>query len=272
MGKSKSGYLTLEIQHKEEAMVDLNSIPLKLAHSGNYNQSRRSLNQVKFIVIHYTSNIGDTAKNNVDYFSEAFTQSSAHYFVSDSDIWQSVPLYNAAYAVGLGKMKGPYTGTNPSHYKICTNLNSVSIELCGSKTSREASAKTKQTASNLAVTLLKYFNLKPSSVIRHHDVTGKNCPAWAVEDPAKWLEIQMEINNLYYGKEEDEMTDTPENYEMFKKFMNKYQEEKAAEDPAWCRYAMEWASKCGLIRDGKPSCNVTRAELATVLQRLESIK
>lgn len=252
-------------------MVILSKIPLKLAHSGNYNANKRSLNSVKFIVLHYTSNIGDTAKNNVDYFSEAFIQSSAHYFISDNDIWQSVPLDHAAYAVGLGKMKAPYQGTNPAYYKICTNSNSVSIEMCGSSTSREASYKTKQKACELAVALLKYFSLEPSAVIRHYDVTGKNCPAWAVENINKWNELKAEIINLYHGGD-DEMTDTPENYAVFKKFMDKYTAEKGAENPDWAEPAMRWAAERGLIRDGRPSAPVTRAELATVLRRLESSK
>ena len=247
-------------------MVNLDSIPLTLAYAGNYNKSPRTIDKIKYIVMHYTSNIGDTAKNNVDYFSTAFTQSSAHFFVSDGDIWQSVPITHAAYAVGLGSMSGPYRGTNPSHYKICNNSNSVSIEMCGSKTSREASSKTKQTACELAVSLLRFLGLTPSCIIRHYDVTGKPCPAWAVEDPAKWLEIQLEINKLFYG--DDDMTDTEENYQLFKLWMERLNKEKAAENPAWSQAAMEWAQNKGLINDGKPSLPVTRAELATVLQRM----
>ena len=255
-------------------MVDLTTIPLTLANAANFNQSVRPVTSVKYIVMHYTSNINDTAVNNVRYFNSTVTKSSAHYFVRDSDIQQSVPLIHAAYSVGLGSMNGPYSGTNPEYYGMCTNNNSVSIEMCGSKTSREATAKTKQTACELAVALLNYFKLTPSAVIRHHDVTGKNCPAWAVEDPLKWFEILKEINTLYYNKEDnEEMTDTAENYAVFKKFMDRYTAEKAAENPAWSAPYMSWAEKQKLINDGKAAVNVTRGELATVLYRLnEQIK
>lgn len=249
-------------------MIDLSSIPLYEANPANYNPSLRKKSSIKYVVMHYTSNIGDTAKNNVVYFHNTVTKSSAHYFVSDGDIQQSVPLLHAAYAVGLGTMKGPYTGTNPEYYKVCTNSNSVSIELCGSKQSREASAKTKQTACELAVTLLHELNLTPSAVIRHYDVTGKNCPAWAVEDPLKWLEIQTEINHLFYHTEEDEMKNNDENYAVFKAFMDRYLSEKAAESPAWAEQYMQWAKQLELMNDGKPQLPITRAEAVTVLYRM----
>ena len=248
--------------------MNLAHIQMLKAKQGNYNGTNRSLKSIKYIVMHYTGNVGDTAYNNVAYFHNTLTKSSAHFFVSDNDIWQSVEVTNAAYAVGLGAMTGPYKGTNPTHYGICTNTNSVSIEMCGSATSREASSKTKQTACELAVTLLKELNLTPSCVIRHYDVTGKSCPAWAVEDPAKWLEIQTEINKLYYG-DDDEMKDTQENYEVFKKFQERYETEKSKQEQAWSAAAMAWAKSIGLIDDGRPASSLTRGEMATILQRFE---
>lgn len=216
--------------------------------------------------MHYTGNVGDTALNNVKYFHDTLTKTSAHYFVSDSDIRQSVPLEHAAYAVGLGAMTGPYKGTNPAYYGICTNNNSVSIEMCGSKGDTEASAKTKQTACELAVELMRYLNLTPSCMIRHHDVTGKCCPAWAVNDPQKWLEIQMEVNNLFYG-DDDDMKDTQENYDVFKKFQQRYEAEKAKEDQAWSKAAMAWAKSAGLITEDRPASSITRGEMVTILER-----
>ena len=46
---------------------------------------------IKYIVIHFTSNNGDTALNNCNYFSGANRGASAHYFIGDDGIYQSVP-------------------------------------------------------------------------------------------------------------------------------------------------------------------------------------
>ena len=69
----------------------------------NYNHSSRNGNSIKYIVEHYTGNLGDTAKNNVDYFYGGNRSASAHYFVDDNSIWQSVEDSNAAWSVGDGR-------------------------------------------------------------------------------------------------------------------------------------------------------------------------
>ena len=238
------------------------------ANSKNFNQNVRDYDDIKYIVIHYTGNINDTARNNALYFREAITQTSAHYFVSNTDIYQSVPLNHAAYAVGLGARKEPYF-KYPTMWKKITNNNSISIEICGSKESREGTDETKHTAAKLTVALLDKFNLTPSCVYRHYDVTGKPCPAWAVEDSIKWLNYKLLVNNYFYNIGDDNMKDTPENYSVFKEFMNRYLTETAKEAPEWPEEAMLYCKEKGLINDGRPNSPVTRAELATVLMRLK---
>ena len=43
-------------------------MPTVVRMISKYNYSSRNGNSVKYIVLHYTANKGDTAKNNVDYF------------------------------------------------------------------------------------------------------------------------------------------------------------------------------------------------------------
>ena len=45
---------------------------------------------IKYIVIHYTANKGDTALNNAKYFENVNRNSSAHYFVDENEIYQIV--------------------------------------------------------------------------------------------------------------------------------------------------------------------------------------
>lgn len=250
----------------------LDTVVQEWANQQNYNPNRRDLKNIKYIVIHYTGNVGDTAKNNADYFAREVVKSSAHYFVWEDTVYQSVPDNHAAYAVGLGDRKEPYIKW-PSMWNKATNSNTISIEICGSKTSNEGSYKTKETAAKLTAELLHKYGLTPSCVIRHYDVTGKSCPMWAVQDPMKWLQFTLQVNQYYYGKEDDKLLDTPENYQVFKIFMDRYLAERAAcavtSSTDW-RYApMQYCENAGIIRDGRPESWVTRAELAAVVQRIK---
>lgn len=91
--------------------------------------NKRDLSDVKYIVIHYTGNKGDTAKNNADYFATSNTrQAGAHFFVDkQGEVWKSISMNRIAFAVG-----GKYSLTNGAgtYYGKCTNANSISIELC----------------------------------------------------------------------------------------------------------------------------------------------
>lgn len=62
---------------------------------------KRSLKDIKYIVIHFTGNKGDTAKNNADFYATGNTrEAGAHFFVDKkSEIWESVPMEYTAWAV-----------------------------------------------------------------------------------------------------------------------------------------------------------------------------
>lgn len=233
------------------------------ANPGNFNQNRRALSSIKYIVIHYTGNVNDTALNNLKYFSENDVSASAHYFCDDSGIYQSVPIEHAAYAVGLGGMSKPYI-SNPPFYKKATNSNSVSIEICGSISSSEGSEHAKENAARLCAYLMKELNIPITNVIRHYDVTGKKCPRWAVDDPTKWDMFRLEVFSICGGN--------TMSINEFRKLYKMYMEELAGEEATaeWEINAMEEAKNHGLINDNRPHVPVTRGELAAVIQRLEA--
>lgn len=51
---------------------------------------------VAFVVLHYTGNVSDTAKANCKYFAGGDREASAHYFVDEDSIYQSVPACDRA--------------------------------------------------------------------------------------------------------------------------------------------------------------------------------
>lgn len=239
------------------------------SHSGNFNPATRKANTVKYIVVHYTGNRNDTARANCEYYRDNNKGASAHYYVRNDTVYQSVREEHAAYAVGLGARKEPYFKW-PSMWKKITNNNSISVEICGSYNSTEGNSQTKDTAAKLVADLLDKYGLGINSVYRHYDVTGKECPMWAVTTPSKWFEFLATVNHYFIGKEDTwVMQDTPENYQLFKIWMQRYLDEISSKPADWEAYDMAIVYSRGWIADGRPKSNITRGELARVLVRLE---
>lgn len=74
------------------------------ANPKNYGD-KRSLKSIKYIVIHYTANDGDTDDANAKYFHNNVVKASAHYFVDDDSYTKSVPLKNVAWSVGARNIR-----------------------------------------------------------------------------------------------------------------------------------------------------------------------
>ena len=88
------------------------------ANSSNYRT--KSSRQVNFIVMHYTGNVSDKAVNNANYFRGANRNASAHFFVDNTSIYQSVALKDVAWHCGASKY----------YHATCRNDNAIGIEMC----------------------------------------------------------------------------------------------------------------------------------------------
>ena len=64
------------------------------------NYSSRSSRDASYVTMHYTGNNKDTARANANYFGGAGRNASAHLFVDDTEIYQSVPLNSVAWHCG----------------------------------------------------------------------------------------------------------------------------------------------------------------------------
>lgn len=162
----------------------------KIANKSNYGNAR-SLSKIKYIVIHYTSNDGDTDEANANYFKNNIVRASAHYFVDSNSVTQSVPDNYVAWSVGGSKYADCKRTGGGSFYGKCNNTNSISIELCDDVKNGKVypSAKTIENAVELTKVLMKKYNVPSSRVIRHFDVVGKKCPAYwcgSVAKNEKW--------------------------------------------------------------------------------------
>ena len=153
-------------------------VRVELAHRANYGVRR---GKIEWIVMHYTANDGDSGMSNSRYFQKALNPvASAHYFVDDREIVQSVPDEYVAYHCGAYKYRHPF----------CRNYNSIGIEMCDSKRDGKvmATEQTIRNAAELAAALCERYGLPVSHIIRHYDVTGKLCPAYwsGRENAGKW--------------------------------------------------------------------------------------
>lgn len=167
------------------------------AHKSNYG-SYRDPSKIKYIVLHYTANDGDTDESNARYFKTPNRKASAHYFVDDDSITISVPDTYTAYSVG-GKRYSDYKKTGGAKfYKIAKNENTLNIELCDTikNGKHDVSPQTLENAIQLTRELMKKYNIPIENVIRHFDVTGKSCPAYFT-DNGKWNQIKQKISENY---------------------------------------------------------------------------
>ena len=136
---------------------------------------KREYKEIRYIVIHYTGNRGDTAKNNADFFAKGNTrQAGAHYFVDKKgEIYKSVNLKRIAYAVGGTKYAEQVKKGGAKYYSVCKNRNSVSIELCDCI---DGVNWTQLVALRELVLAIQKKCPNATNIIRHWDVNGKPCP------------------------------------------------------------------------------------------------
>lgn len=160
-------------------------IKTKLCDPRNYRTPRRGF--VKFLVIHYDGNVGATDEGNGNYFANNDTaDTSAHYFVDEDSITQSVPDNACAFHCGATNYKHP----------TCRNDNSIGIEMCSDKGPDGKYIITEATVKNtveLTRYLMRLYSVPPSCVLRHYDVTGKACPEPWVRNEKLWLDFKERI-------------------------------------------------------------------------------
>ena len=156
-----------------------------LAHVSNYSKGRHTA--IKFLVLHYSANNGDTALGNCKYFSGANRNASAHYFVDEKGIYRSVRDMNVAWHCG---------SVNGYKHKYCRNTNSIGIEMCSRKDKNGKFYIKEETIVNaieLTKFLMEKYDIPVENVIRHYDVTGKMCPKPFVEDEKLWLDFKARL-------------------------------------------------------------------------------
>ena len=169
-------------------------------NTANYRAGRTQ--PVRYIVMHYTANNGDTARNNCDYYHRVGgLQASAHYFVDEHGAMQSVREGDTAW----------HCGARAYWHPECRNANSIGIEMCSRKRadgSYYIKPETVANAAALAKDIMQRYGIDTDHVLRHYDVTGKRCPMPWVDDPAQWTAFKDMLtpkNTTTDEEDEDDM-------------------------------------------------------------------
>ena len=157
------------------------------------NRGGKKTDNNEFIVVHWTANKNDKAESNGKYFTNVLARpASANYFVDENVIVRSVEDNYIAYAVGGAKYRGT---KGAKYYGTCKNANSISIELCPDfkDVTYFFTEATLENAADLTKDLMKKYDIDIDHVIRHYDVTGKDCPGIFVDSDAAWTDFKERI-------------------------------------------------------------------------------
>lgn len=145
--------------------------------------------KIQWIVIHFTAGKGDTAKNNADYFARCSgLNASAHFFVDENEIWQTVSLANTAWH--CGSETGYY-------YNSCRNVNSIGIEMCSDWKNGEyvITMETQKRTVKLVQWLMEQYGIDINHVSMHYSVTRKYCPEPFVRHYEQWTNFLNMVKN-----------------------------------------------------------------------------
>ena len=161
------------------------------------NYGSRKGNKINWIICHYPVAPGCNASWCKSYYERDKVQESAHYAVSANETISIVPCKYAAFHCAT---KSKDKAGNPIKlYCGANNYNSIGIDLMDDKLNRKTCSvkdcdwfipePTLERAAFLIAYLMKQYSIPIDHVVRHYDVTHKQCPRPLVGDDI----------NEYYG-------------------------------------------------------------------------
>jgi N-acetyl-anhydromuramyl-L-alanine amidase AmpD len=184
-------------------LAEAGGVKIDTSLLSTHNCNVMSSRAVAFIVLHYTGNKGpDTAKANASYFRTTDVQASAHFTVDDSNIYQCIALKDVAWHVGA-----------KLYYNECRNATSIGVEMCCTAGNYRVGAATIENAAQLTAVLFRLIGVSGSAVdtfvVRHWDVTRKECPAQMTgKGNAEWTMFLARVKAILDGKEDTVVSKT----------------------------------------------------------------
>lgn len=151
-------------------------VDVQLIDEGNPSRTGLPLDGINNIVVHYVGNPQTTAQQNRDYYNHQDSDVCSHFVVGiDGEIIMCVPLVERSSA------------SNDR------NHDTISIEVCHPDESGKFTDESYASLIKLVDWLMDTFDMKPDDVIRHYDVTGKECPLYYVKNPDAWEQFKRDL-------------------------------------------------------------------------------
>ena len=205
------------------------------------------------VILHWTANLNLAANAvaNRRYFeNNPKLKAGAHYVVDDHQIVRCVPELEVAYHAG----GTTYTEFARKTFGSALHASTIGIEMCVNSDG-DFGATYRHTV-ELTADIVRRRKIPQEMILRHHDITGKDCPKyWVMDDAAK----QFGFDSAATG---------------WSKFKADVMGAMSIADweQHWAASAIKWAIDRGLMSADKagffyPDRPLTRGELATVLQR-----
>lgn len=151
--------------------VDVQLIPIN-------GSARRGveLEDLTDIAIHYVGNPGTTAQQNRNYFALPETNVSSHFLIGlEGEVIQCVPLNEKSSATNF------------------RNRDTLSIEVCHPDESGTFTKESYASLVRLTACLCRLTDLNEQNLIRHYDVTGKECPKYFVDHEDAWEAFREDV-------------------------------------------------------------------------------
>ena len=166
-GPSAAGTLPDEVPDAPE-WVTRELLPIN-----QYSRPGEKLTAVNGVVVHYTGNPGTTAEQNRSYFAglaeTGETYASSNFVIGlEGEILECVPLDEVAYASSQ------------------RNYDTLSIEVCHPDDTGAFNQASYDALVKLVQWLIDTYHLDRDQILRHYDVTGKECPRYYVQHPEAW--------------------------------------------------------------------------------------
>lgn len=161
----------------------------KFINFNKYSRPTTKLQAVRKLVLHYTANNGASANGHYNYFNNlSGVYASAHLFVDRLEALCIIPLDEIAYHANDRIYRGVQA------LKPNANFLSIGVEMCLEKDGSFHPDMIERTE-NVMAELCRMYDLNPlEDIVRHYDVTGKNCPAPWVANGSLFTAFKSRVN------------------------------------------------------------------------------